>query len=460
MTTITGKLEDATGAALHATIDFVSRSTPLAGAGVITTNTDKTIRSNPSDGTFSVALAAGNYAVTIAANGQTTNFNITVPDGEDTLAIDSLVSTPLAFVFTPPNTVFNGVLGGNLTFSPLAPPVAPAWTLVDYSGGNVSAVGLEHYTYWLTYVTQCGETSLGARLDLEEGPGNADKANRILLPAAITGVTAVKIWRSWSSPAHTYAGIPPVEMGLLASVSASAGYYDDFENMAQFSARVDSSIVPQTQNTTAGQIIGTMGGTAALMINDQGVSAPNQPLGPTGGVITKALLDQVFGGGLSTSDVLFRFAAGQIQFWDVAAGAASPGTPWRALGVNNGQTVWSGLLADGGTLDDPFAIPSGANYRFANGQFQFWDAAQAVTTPATPWRAIGISAGAVYWSAPIADAGATLDTLPNPPNANWRARNGQLQIWDQSQALLDISRPWRAVAPVNGASVVSAPISN
>ncbi|HZQ46823.1 MAG TPA: hypothetical protein VFC07_07430 [Verrucomicrobiae bacterium] len=37
----------AAGATLHATIDFISKSTPLIGAGVITTNTDKTIRSNP-----------------------------------------------------------------------------------------------------------------------------------------------------------------------------------------------------------------------------------------------------------------------------------------------------------------------------------------------------------------------------------------------------------------------------
>jgi len=82
MMTITGKIEDGTGAPIHATLDFISRSTPLiASGGVVTTNTDTRIKSNASDGTFSLALAAGNYQVTVTAKGQTTAFNIAVPPG-------------------------------------------------------------------------------------------------------------------------------------------------------------------------------------------------------------------------------------------------------------------------------------------------------------------------------------------------------------------------------------------
>src|SRR6185437_11294258 len=130
MITITGKIEYATGAVLHAVIDFVSRSTPLAGSGIITTNTDARIRSNPSDGTFSVPLAAGNYSVTITANGQSSTFNIAVPPGNGTATIDTLVSSPLIYPFTAPNLLWNGQWAGNITFLPTPNPPAPGFTTV------------------------------------------------------------------------------------------------------------------------------------------------------------------------------------------------------------------------------------------------------------------------------------------------------------------------------------------
>src|SRR5215469_4652170 len=102
MITVTGKIEDATGAVLHATIDFVSRSTPLASGGIVTTNTDARILSNPSDGTFSVPLAAGNYQVTVSAGGQSTTFIIAVPPGNGAAGIDTLVTTPLTYPFVAP----------------------------------------------------------------------------------------------------------------------------------------------------------------------------------------------------------------------------------------------------------------------------------------------------------------------------------------------------------------------
>jgi len=66
----------------------VSKSTPLVSAGIITTNTDKTIRSNPSDGTFAVPLAPGNYQVTVTADAQVSTFNIAVPDGAGAASIE------------------------------------------------------------------------------------------------------------------------------------------------------------------------------------------------------------------------------------------------------------------------------------------------------------------------------------------------------------------------------------
>src|SRR5262245_22165306 len=125
MITVTGKIENAAGETLHARIDFTSRSTPLVAGGVITTNTGKTLRTNPATGEFSVQLAPGNYQVTITAEGQLTTFNIAVPEGDDTLDIGDLTATPLLYPFVAPNTVWNGIRTGHITFQPLADPGAP-----------------------------------------------------------------------------------------------------------------------------------------------------------------------------------------------------------------------------------------------------------------------------------------------------------------------------------------------
>src|ERR1700722_7237466 len=102
MITVTGKIEDAAGAVLHARIDFTSQSTPLVGAGIVTTNTDVSIRSNPSDGTFSVQLEPGSYQVDISAEGQTTSFTIAVPNGRGFSAIDTLTTSPSLYPFIAP----------------------------------------------------------------------------------------------------------------------------------------------------------------------------------------------------------------------------------------------------------------------------------------------------------------------------------------------------------------------
>ena len=240
MTTVTGQIQDATGAALHATIDFISKSTPLAGSGVIITNTDTRILSNPSDGTFSAELAAGDYQVIIAAGGQSTTFNIAVPAGSSTATIDTLVSTPLVYPFVAPNTVWNGQWAGNITFLPIAPPPAPTSSEITYAGSGIDQ-GSNKYAYCVSYVTPTGETAVSPLLQVSYGGGsnNPDKATRVFLQPNPTGVTNVHLWRTYVDTGHAYDLTTfPASVGLLATVSPQAAYYDDWESTSQFAARV------------------------------------------------------------------------------------------------------------------------------------------------------------------------------------------------------------------------------
>jgi hypothetical protein len=274
MMTITGKIEDATGTPLHATIDFISTSTPLAGGGIVTTNTDDRILSNPSDGTFSVMLAPGNYRVIIAADNQSTTFNIAVPAGSSSVAIDTLVTTPLVYPYVAPNVVWNGQWAGNITFLPIPAPPAPTTATQAYAGGNINASGGEKYCYWVSHVTATGQTICSPPLFVSEG-GSAtpNLANRIFLQANPTGVTSVNIWRTVFDNGHTYdMSSFPGNVGLLATVSPAAGYYDDWEDTAQFSARV-STTIPPLFNTTAGQLQSS-NGTVCAYITDQGLYFP------------------------------------------------------------------------------------------------------------------------------------------------------------------------------------------
>jgi hypothetical protein len=247
-------------------------------------------------------------------------------------------------------------------------------------------------------------------------------ANRIILQPNPAGVTAVNIWRSYTDPAHVYSGTPPSGIGLLATVSPSAGYYDDWESTPQFAARVNTSIVAPLYNTTAGQFFASPTGSAVFWITDQGTQvflpaqfqasvtmsgtgnrAPNQTVTDDASVLTKGLADELYAPNVSQLNANYRFAGGQFQMWDAAQAAITPGTPWRALGVNNGQTVWSGPIASGGNLDNPAFPPSGANYRFSSGQFQMWDAAQAAINLSQPWRALSVNNGQTVWSGPISN---------------------------------------------------------
>ncbi len=276
MITVTGKIENAAGVTLHATIDFVSQSTPLISAGVVTTNTDKTIRSNPADGTFSVALAAGNYEVAITAEGQATTFNIAVPDGNGTVAIDTLVTTAVVYPYIAPNTVWNGQRAGHITFIPTAPPPAPTTQEIAYAGGGVDS-GDNRYFYFVSYITPTGETIVSPALAVHLGSGapTPNQANRIFLQANPAGVTSVRNWRSYVDNGHAYDTTHfPANVGLLATVSPSVGYYDDWESTAQFAARVNTAIIAPLLNTTAGELLSSAG-TVCAYISDQGLAVPS-----------------------------------------------------------------------------------------------------------------------------------------------------------------------------------------
>ncbi|HZV32962.1 MAG TPA: hypothetical protein VFB72_00160, partial [Verrucomicrobiae bacterium] len=198
MITVTGAIQTTSGAALHANLDFISKSTPLTGGGIIITNTDASTRSNPRDGTFSVPLAPGNYQVVIRAQGQSSSFNIAVPSGSGTATIDTLLSTPLQYTFNAPQLVFNGH-AGNITFIFIPAPPAPTASLVNLAGGEINNIGGQDYTYWISWVAANGQTTLSPLLDVELGAPIPGQANRIALPTPPQGVASVNIWRSYNS---------------------------------------------------------------------------------------------------------------------------------------------------------------------------------------------------------------------------------------------------------------------
>ncbi len=262
MITVTGKIEDATGAALHARIDFTSQSTPLVGAGIVTTNTDASLLSDPSDGTFSVQLAPGNYTVVITANGETTTFNIAVPAGNGTASIETLVTTPLLYPYIAPNIVWNGILSGNITVSPVANPPDVTTEPVVYAGGHQT--GTSSFNYRIAWQTANGGITLPSPDDCANtAPTGSNNATRVFLPTAPSGATATLIYRSNDGTSARY---------LLASVAPNVTYYDDWEDQADFAATFSQPQMPG-YNSTAGGIIMASGNQAAYF-TDKGVEFP------------------------------------------------------------------------------------------------------------------------------------------------------------------------------------------
>ena len=247
MTTITGKIESAAGETLHAKIYFTSRSTPQFPPTIVQVNTVKRVLSDEGDGTFSVQLAAGNYAVLVRAKNLDTNFEIAVPEGDATISIEDLVTSSVAVLpGDAPYTVWNGQRAGHVTFLPIADPAAPVITEVDYPGSHIN--GSDEYVYAISHVTPEGETFLSAEVTVNAS-GDPDRANRVALAVNPERVTTKRIWRNRLS------GAPGASaLYLLAEVAPAVASYDDWESHTDFLARATYPPNPPTFNTTAGSI--------------------------------------------------------------------------------------------------------------------------------------------------------------------------------------------------------------
>lgn len=94
MTTVTGKILDANDNPLHVLVSFNPQSTPFINSGgqVIASNSIFK-KSNPNDGTYSVDLEPGTYAVTYSTSPQI-GFTIVVPASGGPYTIDQLTSIP------------------------------------------------------------------------------------------------------------------------------------------------------------------------------------------------------------------------------------------------------------------------------------------------------------------------------------------------------------------------------
>jgi hypothetical protein len=125
-------------------------------------------------------------------------------------------------------------------------------------------------------VTATGETVISPVLDVAYGGGtnNPNMATRVFLVANVTGVTNVHLWRTYVDNGHSYdMTMFPAGVGLLATVSPQATYYDDWESTAEFAARVTAT-VPPLYNTTAGQLLSS-NGNPQMFVTDSGLQIYN-----------------------------------------------------------------------------------------------------------------------------------------------------------------------------------------
>jgi len=93
--TVTGTLEDVSGNAVQTRITFDSISAPISDPPNTIVRT-RVVLTNDTDGTFSVTLAQGNYAVRIGSTqvtGFDSQFSIYVPAGAGTYDLTDLVDT-------------------------------------------------------------------------------------------------------------------------------------------------------------------------------------------------------------------------------------------------------------------------------------------------------------------------------------------------------------------------------
>lgn len=266
MITVTGKLEDSAGNTLHKKITFISRSTPQAkAAGVVITNTTRSLFSDPNDGTFSIALEPGDYQVVYGTTPKATDFliSLAVDDDGTTKSIDQVITT--AFATLPsvaPYTVWNGVRQGHITFDPVTLPTPFTAAEVDYPDSHLSDDGPgDIYHYAVTFQTEDGETNANNCAAMNSG--EADKAIRLSFPANVSRVTKIRLWRTDGTGSTRY---------LLAEVEPTVDHYDDWESNSDFHNRRDDAILVPDFNTTAG-IINSIAGNACAYFSINGFRA-------------------------------------------------------------------------------------------------------------------------------------------------------------------------------------------
>ncbi|MDB6109995.1 MAG: hypothetical protein JWR69_1745, partial [Pedosphaera sp.] len=115
-----------------------------------------------------------------------------------------------------------------------------------------------------------------------------------------------------------------------------------------FAARYNPALIPTPYNLTAGKIFSKPGQLCFFFSADGlKVLLPIQfdgPLTVNGETVFNGPL--TLQGPLIITDGNMRIKDGQVQYWDAAAFAADNTKPWRAHGVNNGQTDWGNPVAD------------------------------------------------------------------------------------------------------------------
>lgn len=100
MTTVTGTIEAPNDAPLHVLVTFALQTPPLfLAAGKVVLASPVLVKTNPSDGTFSVSLEAGVYQVSFAASYGSTYY-ISVPATGGPYTINQLVTSQTVFLYT------------------------------------------------------------------------------------------------------------------------------------------------------------------------------------------------------------------------------------------------------------------------------------------------------------------------------------------------------------------------
>jgi hypothetical protein len=200
--------------------------------------------------------------VQITANGETTTFNIAVPAGNGTASIETLTTTPLLYPFIAPNIVWNSILSGNITVSPIANPPDVTTAPLIYTGGHQTSAS--SFNYRIAWQTANGGITLPSPDDCANtAPTGSNNATRVFLPVAPSGATATLIYRSNDATSARY---------LLASVAPNVAFYDDWESQADFAATFPQPQMPAFNSTAGGLIMAS--GNQAAYFTDKGLMFP------------------------------------------------------------------------------------------------------------------------------------------------------------------------------------------